>query len=85
MAVIRALGREIGVEAARSLCSRHGAALVVAGALALAGGASLYLGQHATQAVARIPGAQVGQSGCGLLGSGYISETNQFYCVPSQP
>jgi len=85
MAIIRALGREIGLGAARSLCSRHGAAFVVAGTLALAGGASPYLEQHATQDVSRIPGAQVGQSGCGLLGSGYISETNQFYCVPNQP
>ena len=85
MAVIRALGREIGLGAARGLCSRHGAALVVAGTLALAGSASLYREHHAPQAIPRIPGAQVGQSGCGLLGSGYLSETNQFYCVPSQP
>jgi len=83
MTILKALGRSAGSLAARGLCTRQGTALLVAGALSLAGGASLYLGRPAPQAVSRVPGAEVGQSGCGLLGSGYLPETNQFYCLPN--
>ena len=85
MDVIRALGRTIGVGVVQSLCSRHGAALVVAGVLTLAGGASVYLSQHAAESGSGTPTAQVGQAqSCGTQDPGYsayVPETNQFYCV----
>ncbi len=86
MAVIRALGRAIGLGAVRGLCSRHGAALVVAGVLTLAGSASVYLNQPAAESGSGTPTAQVGQAqGCGAQESGYfayVPEPNQFYCLP---
>jgi len=79
MSMLKGLGRSIGLATVQGLCSRHGAALVLAGTVALAGSASLYLGQHSTQTASRLPTAQVGQ--CGPEEIGYLPETNQFYCV----
>jgi len=87
MSLIRVLGRFAGAGAARVLCARYGAALILAVSLTLAGGASLYLGQQANQATPRVPTADAGQSaGCWSheLEVAYLPETNQLYCLPDR-
>ena len=84
MSILGALGRSVWLGTVRCLCSRFGPAFVLAGTFALGGSAALYLDQHSTQAASLTPSAQVGQVlNCGPQGSGYIPETNQFYCMPN--
>jgi len=86
MSILRTLGRPAGSLAARGLCSRYGAALVVAASLTLAGGTSFYLGRHAAQAIPRPSSADAGQAtDCGSRAIAYIPETNQFYCLSYDP
>ncbi|MGH2408994.1 MAG: hypothetical protein ACRDGS_01370 [Chloroflexota bacterium] len=84
MCILGSLSRSVGLGVARSLCSKHGAACVLAGTLFLAGDGALYLNQPSSHAVSRVLDAQVGQvPGCEAQGStfaAYIPETNQFYC-----
>ena len=84
MAILRALSRTLGVGTIRLLCTRYGATLVLVGALTCAASASLYLGQHPTQAVPSPTTTSEGGPGtrCGLHGHAYLADTNQFYCQP---
>ena len=85
MSIHKELGRLGGSIVARGLCSRPGAALIVAASLTLAGGAARYLGQPAVQATPRAPIADTGQvASCGVheLDVAYLPEPNQLYCLP---
>jgi hypothetical protein len=84
MTMLKALGRTVGLTAVRCLCSKYGPTSVLVGTFALGGSAILYLDQPAGHAVARTPAAHILHApSCGPLSTGYLAETNQFYCIPN--
>ena len=84
MSILKTLGRAAGSLAARGLCTRPGAALVVAGALTLAGGTSWFLGQQTSPTSHGSPPttgmAQPATCGSSELVTVYVPDPIQLYC-----